>query len=67
MIRAYQRFVDGRPPDVLSLPLFADSLPAVFLYHARGVQGVNRRVRGVRMDLRGELVTITQWEVGSGQ
>jgi len=26
-IRAYQRFVDGRPPDLLSLPLFADSLP----------------------------------------
>ncbi len=27
VIRAYQRFVDGRAPDVLSLPLFADSLP----------------------------------------
>ncbi len=49
------------------LRLFADSLPAVFLYHARGVQGMNRRVRGVRMDLRGELVTISQWTVGSGQ
>ena len=49
------------------LQLFADSLPAVFLYHARGVQGINRRVRGVRMDLRGELVTISQWAVGSGQ
>src|SRR2546428_6911098 len=32
---------------------FADSLPVVFLYHARGVQGMNRRVRGVRMDRRG--------------
>ena len=34
-----------------------DSLaPATWLYHSRGVQGVSRRVRGVRMDLRGELV-----------
>jgi peptide/nickel transport system substrate-binding protein len=43
--------------------LFADSLPAVFLYHARGVQGMNRRVRGVHMDLRGELVTLSRWWV----
>jgi peptide/nickel transport system substrate-binding protein len=40
-----------------------DSLPALFLYHARGVQGMNRRVQGVTMDLRGELVTLTQWWV----
>ena len=45
------------------LRLFADSLPAVFLYHARGLQGMNRRVRGVRMDLRGELATLSQWSV----
>ncbi|MGQ0703377.1 MAG: ABC transporter substrate-binding protein [Gemmatimonadales bacterium] len=43
--------------------LILDSLPATFLYHARGVQGMNRRVQGVRMDLRGELVTLTQWTV----
>jgi peptide/nickel transport system substrate-binding protein len=43
--------------------LFADSLPALFLYHARGVQGINRRVKGVRMDLRGELATLSQWRV----
>jgi peptide/nickel transport system substrate-binding protein len=40
---------------------FADSLPVVFLYHARGVQGMNRRVRGVRMDMRGDLATVAQW------
>src|SRR5439155_1017019 len=40
---------------------FADSLPVVFLYHARGVQGMNRRVRGVRMDRRGELANIAEW------
>jgi len=41
--------------------LFRDSLPVAFLYHARGVQGMNRRVRGVRMDLRGELPTVARW------
>jgi len=41
--------------------LFRDSLPVAFLYHARGVQGVNRRVNGVRMDVRGELPTVTRW------
>src|SRR5437773_1679975 len=41
--------------------LFRDSLPVAFLYHARGVQGMNRRVSGVRMDLRGELPTVAAW------
>jgi len=43
----------------------ADSVPAVFLYHARGVQGINRRVQGITMDLRGELVTLSRWRVSS--
>ncbi|HKP29345.1 MAG TPA: ABC transporter substrate-binding protein [Gemmatimonadales bacterium] len=50
------------PPERL-LRTFADSTPAVFLYHARGVQGINRRVQGVRMDLRGELVNLSDWHV----
>jgi peptide/nickel transport system substrate-binding protein len=41
--------------------LFADSLPIAWLYHARGVNGMNRRVRGVTMDVRGELTTVTRW------
>jgi peptide/nickel transport system substrate-binding protein len=41
--------------------MFRDLLPVVFLYHARGVQGMNRRVQGVRMDARGELPTVAQW------
>jgi peptide/nickel transport system substrate-binding protein len=41
--------------------LFRDSLPVVFVYYARGVQGISRRVQGVRMDLRGELPTISAW------
>ncbi|HEV7365001.1 MAG TPA: ABC transporter substrate-binding protein [Gemmatimonadales bacterium] len=43
--------------------MFADSLPVAFLYHARGLQGVNRRVHGVTMDLRGELPTVHDWWV----
>jgi peptide/nickel transport system substrate-binding protein len=43
--------------------LFADSTPVAFLYHARGLQGMNRRVLGVRMDLRGELPTVHEWQV----
>lgn len=37
--------------------------PATWVYHARGVQGVSRRVRGARMDLRGELVTVHDWSL----
>jgi peptide/nickel transport system substrate-binding protein len=44
--------------------MFTDSMPVAFLYHARGIQGMNRRVHGVRMDLRGELVTVHDWRVG---
>ena len=43
--------------------LFDDSVPVAFLYYARGVQGVSRRLRGVRMDLRGELVSVASWDV----
>ena len=44
-----------------------DSLaPATWLYHSRGLQGLSRRVRGVRMDLRGELVTLHDWRLAPG-
>jgi hypothetical protein len=43
--------------------VFADSLPMIVLYHARGLQGMNRRVHGVTMDLRGELPTVHDWWV----
>ncbi len=42
---------------------FRDSVPVAFLYHARGLQGMNRRVRGVTMDMRGELPTVHDWWV----
>ena len=41
--------------------MFSGEEPIVWLYHARGVNGMNRRVQGVRMDLRGELVTVARW------
>lgn len=41
----------------------ADAMPVAWLYHARGVQGISRRLHGVRMDLRGELVTLSHWRL----
>jgi peptide/nickel transport system substrate-binding protein len=41
----------------------ADAAPAVWVYHARGVQGLSRRLAGVTMDLRGELVTLARWRL----
>jgi peptide/nickel transport system substrate-binding protein len=40
----------------------AREAPAVWIYHSRGLVGMSSRVRNVRMDLRGELATVTQWE-----
>jgi peptide/nickel transport system substrate-binding protein len=41
--------------------MFAKTVPVAWLYHAQGVQGVNRRVHTVTMDVRGELVTVRRW------
>lgn len=43
--------------------VFRDAVPVAFLFQARGVQGMSRRMRGVRMDTRGELATLQQWTV----
>jgi peptide/nickel transport system substrate-binding protein len=42
-----------------------EAAPAVWIYHARGVQGVARRLLGVRMDLRGEMPTIAEWHIAT--
>ncbi|MGH7568045.1 MAG: hypothetical protein ACREL9_03595 [Gemmatimonadales bacterium] len=52
------------PDHAAAQRMFAEEVPVAFLYHARGVQGMNRRVRGVRMDLRGELPTLADWWIG---
>ncbi|HMI56983.1 MAG TPA: peptide ABC transporter substrate-binding protein [Gemmatimonadaceae bacterium] len=43
------------------------SMPVAWIYHARGVQGASRRLEGVTMDLRGELVTLATWRVHAGR
>jgi hypothetical protein len=43
--------------------IVADELPITFIYHARGVQGMNTRVVGVKMDLRGELAGLSSWHL----
>jgi peptide/nickel transport system substrate-binding protein len=43
----------------------ARDVPVSWLYHARGVQGVSRRLDGVHMDLRGELTTLSDWRIGT--
>ena len=37
-------------------------MPVAWVYHARGVQGMSRRMHGVTMDLRGELVSLSSWK-----
>jgi len=41
----------------------AGNLPVAWIYHSRGVQGISARLRDLRMDLRGELATVTSWDV----
>ncbi|WP_411280132.1 peptide ABC transporter substrate-binding protein [Gemmatimonas sp.] len=38
-----------------------ERMPVAWLFHARGVQGRSRKLDGVQMDLRGELVTVARW------
>lgn len=45
------------------LRFIEDSVPVTIVYHARGLQGMNRRVQGVELGLRGELATVSRWHV----
>jgi ABC-type transport system substrate-binding protein len=45
----------------------ATEAPAAWIYHSRGVQGLSRRLGGVTMDLRGELVTLHDWTTGGAR
>ncbi|HEX6533287.1 MAG TPA: peptide ABC transporter substrate-binding protein [Gemmatimonadaceae bacterium] len=59
-----RRAADGAPAREAWLEVqraLASAAPAVWVYHARGVQGLSRRLEGVRMDLRGELATLARW------
>jgi peptide/nickel transport system substrate-binding protein len=46
--------------------ILAAAHPTTWLYHARGLQGVNRRVLASPPDLRGELANITEWRIDQG-
>jgi peptide/nickel transport system substrate-binding protein len=41
--------------------ILSRDLPVTWLYHARGVQGVNARVAGIDLDVRGELAGVANW------
>lgn len=36
-------------------------VPAAWIYHSRGLQGVSRRLTGIAFDLRGELESVAHW------
>jgi peptide/nickel transport system substrate-binding protein len=56
---------DARRSAWKDVQVMLDTLaPATWLYHSRGIQGISRRVHGVEMDLRGELVTLHDWYFG---
>ena len=41
----------------------ATEVPVSWVYHARGVQGLSRKLQMVRMDLRGEMATLVEWRL----
>jgi peptide/nickel transport system substrate-binding protein len=41
----------------------ATEVPVSWIYHARGVQGLSRRLQAVHMDLRGEMATLVRWRL----
>ncbi|MDQ2664407.1 MAG: hypothetical protein M3Z05_00170, partial [Gemmatimonadota bacterium] len=41
-------------------------VPATWVYHSRGLQGLSRRLSGVHMDVRGELVSLHEWRIATG-
>jgi peptide/nickel transport system substrate-binding protein len=45
------------------LRIYHDETPVAFLYHSRGVQGINRRLQGVELGLRGELASVSRWSI----
>lgn len=43
--------------------VLARDMPAAWVYHSRGLQGVSARIDGVSFDLRGELASLHRWRV----
>jgi len=40
-------------------------VPAAFVYHARGLQGLSRRLTGIELGVRGELASVTRWRLAA--
>ena len=40
-----------------------ENLPTTWLYHARGLQGANRRITNTKIDFRGELAGLSRWRI----
>jgi peptide/nickel transport system substrate-binding protein len=45
--------------------VLAGDRPTTWLYHARGLQGANRRIDAAPTDLRGELASLAEWTFGT--
>ena len=43
--------------------VLARDVPAAWIFHSRGLQGVSRRVQNVTLDLRGELESVARWQL----
>jgi peptide/nickel transport system substrate-binding protein len=49
-----------------SVQAFLDAqTPVAWIYHSRGLQGLSARLRNVTMDLRGEMVTLSDWQTSA--
>ena len=64
-VKQFDMLVAGVPGEAwLALQAaLARELPVAWIYHSRGIQAISARLHGVRMDLRGELATVTRWSV----
>ena len=51
--------------DAWQSELATPDVPAAWIYHSRGLQGIARRMQGVTMDLRGELTSLASWTVST--
>ena len=46
-----------------ALRILGEDMPTTWLYHARGLQGANRRILNAEVDFRGELAAISSWRI----
>jgi len=61
VIRAARTTEERRAAWLALQTQLARELPVAWIYHSRGLQGISSRLGNVRMDLRGELVTVSSW------